>query len=147
SAIEERVSRLERKLENGGFSAPQETLPRSAEAMPPMRSESSKPMDARSVWGRLLTYFRLNESSQAFALLNRVTDVEIRGGKLVVWTEPDSFLRLSADDMTEAIARALSADGAPYSLVVNKKSGGVDMDGEIARIKKMIGDAKLNVKK
>ena len=76
-----------------------------------------------------------------------MTDVEIRGGKLVVWTEPDSFLRLSADDMTEAIARALSADGAPYSLVVNKKSGGVDMDGEIARIKKMIGDAKLNVKK
>ena len=147
SAIEERVSRLERKLENGGAFSAQEAPARSAEVTPSPQAESNKPMDARSVWGRLLTYFRLNESSQAFALLNRVTDVEIRGGKLVVWTEPDSFLRLSADDMTEAVTRALNADGAPYSLVVNKKSGGVDMDGEIARIKKMIGDAKLNVKK
>ena len=82
-----------------------------------------------------------------FALINRVTDVEIRGDKLILWAEADSFMRLSGDDIRASFERALREDGAPYTLVVNKKSGGVDMDGEIARIKKMIGDAKVNVKK
>ena len=51
------------------------------------------------------------------------------------------------DDVRASLERALREDGAPYTLVINKKSGGVDMDGEIARIKKLIGDAKVNVKK
>ena len=153
SSIEERLTRLERRLTEDGvkaFAASDEKAANS-ERVPkthaPVKSETDKPMDARSVWGRLLTYFRLNESAASFSLLSNVTDVEVRGDKLIVWAAPDSFLRLSDDEMTGAITRALDYDGAPYKLTVNKKSGGVDMDSEIARIKKMIGDAKLNIKK
>ena len=153
SSIEERLTRLERRLTEDGvkaFAASDEKTENS-ERVPkthaPVKSETDKPMDARSVWGRLLTYFRLNESAASFSLLSNVTDVEVRGDKLIVWAAPDSFLRLSDDEMTGAITRALDYDGAPYKLTVNKKSGGVDMDSEIARIKKMIGDAKLNIKK
>ena len=153
SSIEERLTRLERRLTEDGvkaFAASDEKTANS-ERVPkthaPVKSETDKPMDARSVWGRLLTYFRLNESAASFSLLSNVTDVEVRGDKLIVWAAPDSFLRLSDDEMTGAITRALDYDGAPYKLTVNKKSGGVDMDSEIARIKKMIGDAKLNIKK
>ena len=154
SAIEERLTRLERRLAEGGVkavNAVKESVAAPAErptaAPAPVKRDADKPMDARSVWGRLLTYFRLNESAASFALLSNVTDVEVRGDKLIVWVAPDSFLRLSDDEMTSAVTRGLAYDGAPYKLVVNKKSGGVDMDNEIARIKKMIGDAKLNIKK
>lgn len=145
-ALEERISRLEKRLESGEFTAnaPVANSPQPTAAKP---IPSNKPMDARSVWGRLLTYFRLNEAPQAFAALNRVTDVEVKGNKLIVWAESDNFLRLSADDMTEAIKRGLSVDGAPYELVIDKKAGGVDMDNEISLIKKLMGDAKLNIKK
>lgn len=154
SAIEERLTRLERRLAEGGVkavNAVKESIAAPTErptaAPAPVKRDADKPMDARSVWGRLLTYFRLNESAASFALLSNVTDVEVRGDKLIVWAAPDSFLRLSDDEMTAAVTRGLAYDGAPYKLVVNKKSGGVDMDNEIARIKKMIGDAKLNIKK
>lgn len=141
-AIEERLTRIERKLEGGvAFSAP---------AAQPQREQtpahSNKPMDSRSVWGRITTYFRLNESPRALGLLGSVEEVEIKGNKLVLWASPDGFLQLSADDMIAAFNRALAADGGGLSPEVNKRNGTVDMDSEINKIKKMIGDAKLNVR-
>ena len=149
SALEERLTRLERAMKEGlvaAHAAQPAQVADSRESAPAHRNVN-KDMDAKSVWGRLLTWFRNHESAQVFALINRVTDVEIRGDKLILWAEADSFMRLSGDDIRASFERALREDGAPYTLVVNKKSGGVDMDGEIARIKKMIGDAKVNVKK
>ncbi len=145
AALEERIARLEKRLESGEFTvqAPTQSAPQPTAAKP---NQSNKPMDARSVWGRLLTHFRLNEAPQAFATLNRVTDVEVKGNKLIVRADSDNFLRLSAEDMVEAIKRGLSVDGAPFELVIDKKSGDVDMDKEISLIKKLMGDAKLNIK-
>lgn len=149
SALEERLTRLERAMKEGlvAAHAAQPAQVANARESAPAHRNVNKDMDAKSVWGRLLTWFRNHESAQVFALINRVTDVEVRGDKLILWAEADSFMRLSGDDIRASFERALREDGAPYTLVVNKKSGGVDMDGEIARIKKMIGDAKVNVKK
>ena len=148
SAIEERLTRLERAVKEGAVAQPAAIQPvRAVQAPEAARRSVNKDMDAKSVWGRLLTWFRTHESAQVFALINRVTDVEVRGDKLILWAEADSFMRLSGDDVRASLERALREDGAPYTLVINKKSGGVDMDSEIARIKKMIGDAKVNVKK
>ena len=148
SAIEERLTRLERAVKEGAVAQPAAIQSvRAAQAPEAARRSVNKDMDAKSVWGRLLTWFRTHESAQVFALINRVTDVEVRGDKLILWAEADSFMRLSGDDVRASLERALREDGAPYALVINKKSGGVDMDSEIARIKKMIGDAKVNVKK
>ena len=147
SALEERLTRLERAVKEGAVAAPVVQAPIAQTSAPVHRNVPNKDMDAKSVWGRLLTWFRNHESTQVFALINRVTDVEVRGDKLILWAEAESFMRLSGDDVRASLERALREDGAPYTLVINKKAGGVDMDGEIARIKKMIGDAKVNVKK
>ena len=146
SALEERLTRLERAVKEGAVAAVAQPAVANNPA-PVHRAATNKDMDAKSVWGRLLTWFRTHESAQIFALINRVTDVEVRGDKLILWAEAESFMRLSGDDVRASLERALREDGAPYTLVINKKAGGVDMDGEIARIKKLIGDAKVNVKK
>lgn len=140
SAIEERLLRIERRLDGGAAVAAKQS-PAAASA-----SAAAKPSDARSVWGRITTYFRLNESPRALGLLGAVEEVELNGGKLVVWASPESFLQLSSNDMVDAFKRALAADGCGYEPVVNKRSGEVDMDSEISKIKRLIGDAKLNVK-
>lgn len=141
SAIEERLTRIERKLESGTIAAPS-----APDVSHQSHAPANKPMDARSVWGRITTYFRLNESPRALGLLGSVEEVELSGNKLVLWASPENFLQVSADDMIAALSRALSADGCGFTPVVNKRSGAVDMDSEINKIKKMIGDAKLNVR-
>ena len=141
SAIEERLTRIERKLESGAIASPS-----APDVSQPSHAPANKPMDARSVWGRITTYFRLNESPRALGLLGSVEEVELSGNKLVLWASPENFLQVSADDMIAALSRALSADGCGFTPVVNKRSGAVDMDSEINKIKKMIGDAKLNVR-
>lgn len=141
SAIEERLTRIERKLESGTIAASS-----APDVSHPSHAPANKPMDARSVWGRITTYFRLNESPRALGLLGSVEEVELSGNKLVLWASPENFLQVSADDMIAALSRALSADGCGFTPVVNKRSGVVDMDSEINKIKKMIGDAKLNVR-
>lgn len=141
SAIEERLTRIERKLESGTIAAPS-----APDVSHTSHAPANKPMDARSVWGRITTYFRLNESPRALGLLGSVEEVELSGNKLVLWASPENFLQVSADDMIAALSRALAADGCGFTPVVNKRSGAVDMDSEINKIKKMIGDAKLNVR-
>lgn len=146
SALEERIARIERKLESGELVAakPTENQPQKQEERPVV---TNKPMDARSVWGRVLTYVRENESAMALSTLTSVSSVEIKGDMLTVWADADNFLRVSADDVTDAIKRALAHDGTGVKLSVNKIAGGVDMDDEINRIKRMMGGARLNIKK
>ena len=145
SALEERIARIERKLESGDFAisapAPSQAVEKRASVV-----ATNKPMDARSVWGRIMTHFRTHESPRAFNLLANVSDVEIAGDKLVIRAEGTDFLQLSDDAMVSALSSALTADGSPLTPVVEKVASGVDMDDEISKIKKMIGQAKLNVK-
>lgn len=144
SALEERIARLERRSESGEAVVQK----REDEAVPERPTRASKPMDARSVWGRVLTYVRENESAMTLSALSSASSVELKGDVLTVWVEPDSFLRVAADDVTEAVKRALSHDGTGIKLTVSKLAGGVDMDDEINRIKRMMGgDVRINIKK
>jgi DNA polymerase-3 subunit gamma/tau len=146
SAIEERLTRIENRLNNGDFAVPTAPMVTAVQKQNEGVRTSSKPMDARSVWGRITTYCRMNESSRVVGLLGGVKEVVIEKDKLIVWADADNFLALSAQDTVDAITRALEVNGDPFTLVVNKQAGGVDMDSEISKIKKMIGDAKLNIK-
>ncbi len=146
SAIEERLARLERKIESGEFaisSAPTAPAPTAQS----FTASYDKPMDARSVWGRVTTYFRLNESPRAFNLLAGVAGVEVTNGQLIISADGSDFLQLSDESMMAALRAALAADGCPLTPVIEKIAEGVDMDDEISKIKKMIGQAKLNIKK
>ena len=146
TAIEERLARIERRLEGGVVVANSGVATQSSTA-PSTAVKTSKPMDARSVYGRLMTHFRINESPRALNLLGSVKEVEVSGDKIILWADGSDFLQLSDDAMISALRSALTADGAPYEPVVNKLAGGVDMDNEISKIKKLIGEAKLNIKK
>ena len=147
SALEERIARLERVIASGNVTAISNGANTSENAMQENRTNATKKMDVRSVWGRLLTHFRINESPSALALLQRVAKVESgNNNTLVIWADSTDYLRLAEDDMQSAIRSALSIDGAPYSLVIKKVESGIDMDDEIAKLKRIIGDAKLNIK-
>ncbi|MBQ8882961.1 MAG: DNA polymerase III subunit gamma/tau [Clostridia bacterium] len=146
SAIEERLTRLENKIENGQIAvAPAPTAVAKPTEQPV--STSSKPMDARSVWGRIITYIRLNENTRVIPYLERVSEVECKDGKLILWVEPENFLQIMDESVSGAVERAIRADGCPLKLMVNKVVGKVDMDSEIEKIKRLMDEAKLNIKK
>ena len=148
SALEERITRLENKIESGQITlatAPAVSAPTTEPTQPAVKS--SKPMDARSIWGRITTYIRLNENARIIPYLERVSQVEVDNGKLVLWVEPENFLQIIDDSVSGALERALQADGCPLKLMVNKVVGKVDMDSEIEKIKRLMDDAKINIKK
>lgn len=146
SALEERITRLENKIESGqiAVTAPVDEPIHVAVSSP---TRSAKPMDARSVWGRILTYVRLNENTRVIPYLDRIKEVEVRDGKLILWVEPNNFLQIVDESVSGAVERAIRADGINLKLMVNKVAGGVDMDSEIEKIKRLMDQAKINVKK
>ena len=148
SALEERITRLENKIESGQITlatAPVVSAPTTEPAQPVVKS--SKPMDARSIWGRITTYIRLNENTRIIPYLERVSQVEVDNGKLVLWVAPENFLQIVDESVSGALERALVADGSGLKLMVNKVVGKVDMDSEIEKIKRLMDDAKINIKK
>ncbi len=145
STIEERLTRLERKLETLATAPMQVVTP--VQPAPVQPRTANKPMDAQAVWGRIITHIRKNGNVSDFNALNTVNAVEIKGDNLIVWADVNNYLRLSDESMLTTLSEALTADGAMLVPVVRKQDGGVDMDSEIAKIKKLIGDAKLNIKK
>ncbi len=145
SALEERIARLEKKIASGIAVAVE---PKKEDSENPvLKARASKSMEARSVWGRVMTYIRENESTMAFSSLKLAEEVEITGDELKVWVTPENLFRFSDDSIMNPIKRALEADGTGLKLVVDKVKGGVNMDTEIDRIKRLIGEAKLNIKK
>lgn len=143
SRIEERLLRLEKKVESGVLSpAPTSTATAVSKSV-----RTDREMTPRAVWGRITTYVRLNEQPRVLGLMDFVEKVEIKGNKLILSAGGDNFMQIGSPDFEQAIVRALDADGAALTVEINKLTGGVDMDSEIEHIKKLIGDAKLNVKK
>ena len=155
AALAERV----RVLEEGGvqikipvttlplrFDAPLEpvdTLPPDTVQVPVHTVESAvknaKAEDAKSIWGRLVTRFRKSGAMNLYALLGEHTDYALEGKVLVIWAGEDKFLRFCDEAVVSGIESALAGDGIPYRVRVEKRTGGVDMDKEIARIKKLTG--------
>ena len=142
SALEERISRLERKVESGQIVQPSAPV-----SHPVAPATASKPMDARSVWGRILTFVRERESAMVLSTLSFVEKVEIEGNALTIWADAENFLRVSDSEIQDAIGRALFSDGTGLTFKVEKVKGGVDVDADINRLKRLIGDAKMNIKK
>lgn len=151
-ALEERIARLEKRLDalsSGAVSVSPATAtaPAPAEKAPAETSMGkSLPRDARSVWGRVLTYVRTNESMTLFSLLDGVEEVELTDNALTVFANSGNYLRLMGEDVTAAIGNALAGENPPITVKIVKKTSGVDMDADIARLKKMMGDAKTNIK-
>lgn len=144
SALEERI----RRLESGSavMSAPVSAAP-AVQSAAPAAPDIARPMDAKSIWGRMTTYMRTNESMRLYTLIGGHHDFEIKDGNLIVWATSDNYLEMSEAETQEAIHRALKADGVDLCLVVDKRKDTVDMDNEIDKIKKLMGGAKLNIQK
>ena len=81
-----------------------------------------------------------------FSLLDGVEEVELTDNALTVFANSGNYLRLMGEDVTAAIGNALAGENPPITVKIAKKTSGVDMDADIARLKKMMGDAKTNIK-
>ena len=95
--------------------------------------------DAKSVWGRLITYFRKKQIMHLYTLLSDFTDYKLHGRELVILADDDYYLRFCDDNTQELIKTALLEIDAPFSLKVEKVKGSVDMDKEIVRLEKLAG--------
>lgn len=141
SALEERLERLERKIDQsiaGIVRAP--TISHSETVTPEI-------LNAKNVWGKLVTYFRTHESMRLYTLLGDQSDIEIEDNNLIIHASEDNFLSFSDESTITAITRALLSEGINLTVLVDKKKEAVDMDSEIMKIKKLMGDAQLNIKK
>ncbi len=138
SALEERVSRLERGgvVPAGSASAQTETE---------QKKNDGRPMDAIGIWGRLTTYFRRNESMTFYSVVSEQRDVRIEQGNLVVTADSVSYDSMLSPALHEALLRALADDGVELRLVIERKESGVDMDKEAERMKKWSGSAKFRI--
>ena len=145
SAIEERLARLER----GGIVPPAAGTPvapqPAAPAVPPV--QTPPPTDAATIWGKLTTYMRENATMRLYSLVGGHTDFAVENGALVIGAAEAEFLEFSDDDTIAAIRRGLSSMGVGLDVKVVRRSDTSVMDESISRIKQLMGEAKLEVKK
>lgn len=146
AAIEERLSRLEK---NGVTAAPSSASSASA---PQPSAPQSAPLpravpDAATVWGRLTTYMRTNASMRLYTLIGGHTDFDIKDGALVIGAAEAEFLEFSDPDTVAMIRRALGDMGLTLEVKVVRRAEGNRMDASVNRIKQLMGEAKLEIKK
>jgi len=104
------------------------------------------PTDAYSCWGKMLTYIRKNEGMRLFTVASEQDDVELHGDTLVVFVKDDDSLGiLSEENGKQALLRAAMDINPDLKVKVDKRSGGVDMDSEIEKLKRLMGNVKVNV--
>ena len=82
-----------------------------------------------------------------YTLVGEHHDFAIEGGTLVIYAKDEDFFRFSDAGVTDEIAAALKSMNIALNVKVEKKTDVVDMDKEIDKIKKLIGNAKLNITK
>ncbi len=138
AALEERLCRLEK----GGVSAP--ARPAAAE---PAAAPSRAVPDAATVWGRLTTYMRTNATMRLYSLIGGHTDFSLDGNTLVIGAAEAEFLEFSDPDTLTMIRRALGDMGLNLDVKVVRRADGNVMDTSVSRIKKLMGEAKLDIKK
>lgn len=147
-AIEERLARLER----GGIVAPTATATPSvatetAATVAPAAAQTPPPIDAATIWGRLTTYMRENATMRLYSLVGKHTDFAVEDGTLVIGASEAEFLEFSDDNTVAAIRRGLSSMGVGLDVKVVRRLGASVMDESISRIKQLMGEAKLEIKK
>ena len=138
TALSERV----RRLEQDGVKA---AAVSSGTVQPAAAAET--PTDAKSVWGRLTTHFREIKNMAMYTLVGEHRDFAIKDGTLVIYAADEDFFRFSEPGVTDGISAALKGMNMALKVKVEKKADAVDMDKEISNIKKLIGNAKLNITK
>ncbi len=133
SAIEERLTRLEKAVANGGV------VVKEREATP-----MDAKMSAQMVWGKVISYFRKNESARLQTLVGNHTDFEVKNGEFIIWCGED-FLEFNDPNVIEALNRAFVNSGIGYKIKIDKRVVR-DRDKELELLKSMVGkDVKINV--
>lgn len=144
TAFAERISRLEKKLASATIV---ESAPQAARA-PSETVISQPPRDAFAAWGKIVTYLRKNESMSVFTAAGEQSDLELNGNDLTVYASDDqTFMLLSAPEALDALSRAAHSVYADLNVKIDKRTGKVDMDSEIEKIKAIAGNAKINIKR
>lgn len=143
TAFAERISRLEKKLEGAVVTGVRASESTDNAAV----SYGEKPRDAFACWGKIVTYLRKNENMVVFSAAGEQEDVEMDGNTLTVYADGDWFMTLSTPEAAEALQRAARSVYPELKVVVDKRVGSIDMDSEIAKIKAIAGNAKINIKK
>lgn len=148
-ALSTRLGNLEKKYSSGELKKVEETTSTNSSEPNPAKEKPSitKSMDAKSVWGRIMTASRKSGQMQLYTLVSGHKDYAIDKDNLVVYTTEASYTQFSSDSTMDAIINLLKADGSNLGLDVIKRKGGVDMDTEIERLKRAVGDIKVNIKK
>ena len=108
---------------------------------------AEKPADAKFVSGRLTTCFRENGNMGLYTLVGGHHDYGIVGDNFIIYAIDEEFLRFSEPSVIDEINSALKKMNIALKTKVEKRTDVVDMDKEINNIKKLIGNAKLNINK
>ena len=147
-AYEARIARLEKTIEElkaNGVAVVKEPAPVEAPTKP-----EAMPTDAAGVWGKLTTYFRKYGPMTTYSLICNTKDVRLSGGVLTAYASSDAeFLQLSDREVSEGIARALSAMSLHIEFRAEKSASKPDMESEIETVRKLMtgGKAPLNIKR
>ena len=140
TALAERV----RRLEQDGVKVA--AVPSSSTAAAE-KTAAEKPSDAKYVSGKLTTHFRASGNMGMYTLIGGHHDYGISGDDFVIYAVDEQFLRFSEPSVIAEIDAALKALNIALKTKVEKRKDVVDMDKEIINIKKLIGNAKLNITK
>ena len=83
-----------------------------------------------------------------FTAAGEQSDLELNGNDLTVYASDDqTFMLLSAPEALDALSRAAHSVYADLNVKIDKRTGKVDMDSEIEKIKAIAGNAKINIKR
>lgn len=139
AALEERIARLERAAAQGDF-----RMPAKSEIVPSVQPDVK--MSAPMAWGKVISYFRNNESSRLQALVGNHTDVEIRNGEFIIWGG-ENYLEFCNQSTLDALNRAFATYNIGYKIRIDKRME-QDKDKELERLKTLVGrDTKINIVK
>jgi DNA polymerase-3 subunit gamma/tau len=159
SSIQDRLSRLEEYLKAGNInttslgeqkfvkqnlsqtSNPQIDSP----STPSFAKKAVKVVDAMSVWGKIATWIRTNSTPSNFNLVANHTSVSIADNTLTV-SVADSKIN-DFKDISDVIKTAIKTLGFDLGFAISKQTNGIDIDSELKRIKSIIGDTPVNIKK
>lgn len=149
TAFAERVSRVERKLADLASGVSEIPVRRATADVHREATENIEfPRDPYKCWGKMLTFLRQNESMTVFSAAGEQDDLELKESTLTVYArDEDSFMILNTPEAEAALSRAAKSVHPELNTIVEKRDGGIDMDSEIARIKAIAGNAKININK
>ena len=107
--------------------------------------ESPKPRDAMSVWGKVASWMRTNSTTSNFNLIATHTRVSINDNVLVVSISDAKIKDFEA--IRDIIKNAMTSLGFGLELNLARATTPKTKDSEINRIKGMIGETPVNIKK